>query len=136
MTDRVFETFGQRLRKCRNNKNMTKEQVAEALGVTQDYYGKIENDKLMLSYDILEQLYRMEWDIGYIITGCELGQEESLWLMKDIMDVEFDKNQQSLRFWLYVMESQINKGVLQTIIFLWCAETYVLYSGGFFDGDG
>ncbi len=38
--------------------------------------------------------------------------------MKDIMDVEFDKNQQSLRFWLYVMESQINKGVLQTIIFL------------------
>lgn len=118
MTDRVFETFGQRLRKCRNNKNMTKEQVAEALGVTQDYYGKIENDKLMLSYDILEQLYRMEWDIGYIITGCELGQEQSLWLMKDIMDVEFDKNQQSLRFWLYVMESQINKGVLQTIIFL------------------
>lgn len=73
----------------------------------------------MLSYDILEQLYRMEWDIGYIITGCELGQEESLWLMKDIMDVEFDKNQQSLRFWLYFMESQINKGVLSLDSYLY-----------------
>lgn len=119
MADRVFETIGQRLRKCRNNKNMTQEQVAAALGVTQDYYSKIENDKLMLSHDILEQLYRMEWDIDYIITGCELGQEESLWLMKDIMDVEFDKNQQSLRFWLYFMESQINKGVLSSDSYLY-----------------
>lgn len=114
MKDKICETIGKRLRRCRNSEHMTQEQVAAVLGVTQDYYSKLENDKLVLSYDILDKLYHIGWDVDYIITGHGLEKAETLLQKKPILDMEICENQNSLRFWLYFMESQINKGVLSS----------------------
>ncbi len=112
MIDRVCDTIGKRLQKCRNNKHMTQEQLVTLLGITQDYYSKLENDKLMMSYDILDKLYHIGWDIDYIVTGQET-EEKEISLQKTMASyTEIFENRKSLRFWLYFMETRIHKGVL------------------------
>lgn len=114
MIDRSCETIGNRLKKCRNDKHITQEQAAKVIGITQDYYSKLENDKLVLSYDILNQLYHIDWDIDYIVTGQKVDQNDILAMENIGSDTEIFKSQKSLRFWLYFMENQINKGVLSS----------------------
>lgn len=119
MIDRICETIGKRLQKYRYREHLTQEQLVAMLGVTQDHYSKLENDKLMLSYDLLDKLYHIGWDIDYIITGQELEKEERLLQKTITIDTKIFENQSTIRFWLYFMESQINKGVISSDDYLY-----------------
>lgn len=48
--------FGKRLRKIRRNKDLTQEQLAEAVGVSVDFIGNIERGKSAPSFPTIEKL--------------------------------------------------------------------------------
>jgi transcriptional regulator with XRE-family HTH domain len=48
--------FGKRLRKIRRDKDMTQEQLAEAIGVTMEYISRMEGGRYSPSFQVLEKL--------------------------------------------------------------------------------
>lgn len=71
-TDCLYIEMGNRLRKFRKEMEYTQEQMAEILGISSAYYGKIERGVNSLSIKRLLILHeRLGIDITYLITGKE-----------------------------------------------------------------
>lgn len=64
-----YEDFLQRFVQCRQEHNMTQEEVGLRLGITQSQFSKIELGKIIVSYKCLKILMDIGWDIDYLITG-------------------------------------------------------------------
>lgn len=63
-------TFGARLKKARNNKQLTQHQVAKILGLNFTTISKYENDKSQPDNDILQRLAHLyEVSIDWLLTG-------------------------------------------------------------------
>lgn len=69
-TNKLYFDIGQRLLLRRRELNCTQEQVAELLGMSTAYYGKIERGEKGPSLDKLILIYRrLGIDITYLLTG-------------------------------------------------------------------
>ncbi len=70
--ERLYVEIGERLRKFRREIDYTQEQMAETLGISAAYYGKIERGVYCLSIKRLWTLnQKLEIDITYLITGIK-----------------------------------------------------------------
>ena len=70
--DTLYAEMGMRLRRLRREKDYTQEQMAEILGISTAYYGKIERGVNSLSIKRLHTLnVKLGIDITYLITGKE-----------------------------------------------------------------
>lgn len=67
--------MGTRLRKFRREKDFTQEQMAEILGISTAYYGKIERGINSLS---IKRLYILNDKLGLDITYLVTGKEDNL----------------------------------------------------------
>lgn len=68
----LYIQMGLRLRKFRREKDYTQEKIAEILGISPAYYGKIERGINALSIKRLKILHdKLGLDITYLITGIE-----------------------------------------------------------------
>lgn len=66
----LYEEIGIRMRMEREARGYTQEKMAEALELSENYYGKIERGQRYLSIDTLLLLYtKFDIDIMYILTG-------------------------------------------------------------------
>lgn len=66
----LMKEIGQRLRELRRNKGCTQEQFSEKLGMSLNFYGKIERGEAKLSIEKLVLLYNdYGADINYLLTG-------------------------------------------------------------------
>lgn len=66
----LMKEIGQRLRELRRNKGYTQEQFSEKLGMSLNFYGKIERGEAKLSIEKLVLLYNdYGADINYLLTG-------------------------------------------------------------------
>lgn len=66
----LMKGIGQRLRELRRNKGYTQEQFSEKLGMSLNFYGKIERGEAKLSIEKLVLLYNdYGADINYLLTG-------------------------------------------------------------------
>ena len=66
----LYVEIGLRLRRIRREKDYTQEQMAEMLGISTAYYGKIERGVNSLSIKRLHTLnVKLGIDITYLITG-------------------------------------------------------------------
>lgn len=70
--EHLYVEIGERLRKFRRERDYTQEEMAEILGISTAYYGKIERGIYCLSIKRLWTLYqKLEMDITYLITGTQ-----------------------------------------------------------------
>lgn len=70
--ENLYVEIGERLRKFRRERDYTQEEMAEILGISTAYYGKIERGIYCLSIKRLWILYqKLEMDITYLITGTQ-----------------------------------------------------------------
>lgn len=60
--------FGEKLKKIRNEKNMTQPQLAEAIGIEQSYLSKLENDKSVPSAEMFQK----------VMAALEIGAKDFL----------------------------------------------------------
>ncbi len=66
----LYVAMGERLRRQRNKKGLTQENVAEMLGISLTYYGKIERGINGLSLEkLLLVSERLDMDPTYLLTG-------------------------------------------------------------------
>jgi len=62
--------IGERLRKFRDSKGLTQDQMAEILGISKSFYGQAERGNSSLGeYRLLVLSDELNADIGYILTG-------------------------------------------------------------------
>ncbi|MDO5156001.1 MAG: helix-turn-helix transcriptional regulator [Eubacteriales bacterium] len=112
MASKGNETIGQRLKACRKQMGMTQKEMFSAIGISQDHLCKFENDKLVMSYDILKRLYLQGWDINYIITGSRIEWMNHFGVSSVVEHADKDKEYKYFRFLLYYMECQVGDGAL------------------------
>lgn len=67
-----FRDFDAACRLCAYRKELAKtpEQMADSLGVSQNYYRKLESGEASLSRDSLRRVYEQGGDVEYLITGA------------------------------------------------------------------
>ena len=71
------EKIGVFIAKCRKDKNLTQEQLAEKLGVTDKSISRWENGKTMPDYSILKDLCSiLEIDVNEFLSGEKIEKEE------------------------------------------------------------
>lgn len=63
---------GKRIRDLRKGKGMTQERLAEELGITREFFGRIENGKNGVSVDLFVMLSQLfDTSLDYMILGLE-----------------------------------------------------------------
>ena len=67
----VYRDVLERFVKYREQRNISQNELAQMLCISQSYVSKMEVGKARISFDILTALYQKGWDIDYIITGQE-----------------------------------------------------------------
>lgn len=67
----VYKDVLERFVKYREQRNISQNELAQMLCISQSYVSKMEVGKARISFDILTALYQQGWDIDYIITGQE-----------------------------------------------------------------
>ena len=67
----VYRDVLERFVKYREQRNISQNELAQMLCISQSYVSKMEVGKARISFDILTALYQQGWDIDYIITGQE-----------------------------------------------------------------
>ena len=71
------EKIGKFIAKCRKDKNLTQEELAEKLGITNKSISRWENGKTMPDYTILKDLCNiLEIDINELLAGEKIKKEE------------------------------------------------------------
>lgn len=66
----VDKKIGIRLKEYRKNAGMTQSQVADGIGISSDYYGRIERGALIPTFKVLASIKKnYDWDMDYILTG-------------------------------------------------------------------
>ena len=68
--EELLREMGNRLRQIRLEKNWTQDKMAECLGITKAFYGKIERGESSIALEKLALLNEtMDIDLNYLITG-------------------------------------------------------------------
>lgn len=67
----IYQTIGERLRHCLQDRNMSQKEFAEKIGVMQSTINKYVNDKQMPRADIIQEMCRVlgisaDWLLGMI----------------------------------------------------------------------
>lgn len=82
--------FGQRLRMLRKDHGMTQEQLAAALHIGTDHYGRIELGKRGISIDLLLEIAEvLEISIDFLVTGkpqTAWKVKTLIWQMRELLD--------------------------------------------------
>jgi len=103
------EKIGKFIVKCRKEKNLTQEQLAEKLGVTNKSISRWENGKTMPDYSILKDLCNiLEIDINELLAGEKIKKEEIQTYSIDNLDLILKE--------YYKMKKQKNILKITTII--------------------
>lgn len=70
--EELLRDIGNRLRKVRLEKGWTQDSMAELIGITKAFYGKIERGESSIALEKLALLNKkMDIDLNYLITGVE-----------------------------------------------------------------
>lgn len=67
----AYKDVLERFVKYREQRNISQNELAQMLRISQSYVSKMEVGKARISFEILTALYQKGWDIDYIITGQE-----------------------------------------------------------------
>lgn len=67
----AYKDVLERFVKYREQRNISQNELAQMLRISQSYVSKMEVGKARISFEILTALYQQGWDIDYIITGQE-----------------------------------------------------------------
>ena len=103
------EKIGKFIAKCRKDKNLTQEELAEKLGVTNKSISRWENGKTMPDYSILKDLCNiLEIDVNELLAGEKIKKE-------DIQNYSIDNLDLILKEY-YKMKKQ--KNILKTTIII------------------
>ena len=99
-------TFGEKLRRLRNDKAHTQPELAELMGIEQSYLSKLENDKSMPSNDVLNRILDVfGMEVGDLVNDLDQGARNQLRHLPDVAD-HFNRQKQLLvgnqRRWLLV----------------------------------
>lgn len=78
----VYKDVLERFVKYREQRNISQNELAQMLRISQSYVSKMEVGKARISFEILTALYQQGWDIDYIITG----QENHRTVLNDLYD--------------------------------------------------
>lgn len=78
----LYAEMGIRLRKLRHEKDYTQEQMAEILGISTAYYGKIERGINSLS---IKRLYILNMKLGVDITYLVTGKRSNMLSIDEIL---------------------------------------------------
>lgn len=82
------EKIGLFIAKCRKDKNLTQEELAEKIGVTSKSVSRWENGKTMPDYSILKSLCSLlEVDVNELLAGEKIKREEILTYSNDNIDL-------------------------------------------------
>lgn len=73
----AYKDVLERFVKYREQRNISQNELAQMLRISQSYVSKMEVGKARISFEILTALYQQGWDIDYIITGQENHRTES-----------------------------------------------------------
>ena len=104
------EKIGVFIANCRKEKNLTQEQLAEKLGVSNKSISRWENGKTMPDYSILKDLCTvLDIDINELLAGEKLNKEE--------LEVHTIENLDSILKEYYRMKKQKSTLKILSIIF-------------------
>ena len=78
----AYKDVLERFVKYREQRNISQNELAQMLRISQSYVSKMEVGKARISFEILTALYQQGWDIDYIITG----QENHRTVLNDLYD--------------------------------------------------
>lgn len=108
--------LGDRLRKLRNNRNWTQEDMAKKLEMSRGTYAHYEINKRQPDYEILKKIANIfEVSIDYLLTGeDQQGSSDEMWkelldpkkqiFFKDLMDAPEEKIEEMIKFWEFIKE--------------------------------
>ncbi len=108
--------LGDRLRKLRNNRNWTQEDMAKKLEMSRGTYAHYEINKRQPDYEILKKIANIfEVSIDYLLTGeDQQGSSDEMWkelldpkkqiFFKDLMEAPEEKIEELIRFWEFIKE--------------------------------
>ncbi len=108
--------LGDRLKKLRNSKGWTQEDVAKKLDMSRGTYAHYEINKRQPDYDTLKTLSTLyEVSIDFLLTGeDQQGSSDEMWkeildpqkqvFFKDLMDAPEEKIAELIRFWEFIKE--------------------------------
>ncbi|MEH7238867.1 helix-turn-helix domain-containing protein [Bacillus sp. JJ1562] len=108
----MFEMVGQRVRKYRMERNLTQQELAKRVNITENYVGEIERAKTKASLEVLERICQaLEISLEQLFTNYEI--------------VNLVKRQQILLSFVDMLEDQpievqkellkINKALIESI---------------------
>jgi transcriptional regulator with XRE-family HTH domain len=111
-----MQSFGKKLRECREEKNFSQSQLAKLLNTNHSIIGKYERDEVKPTIDVVKKLAdALDTNVGYL-----LGETESINLLKDsamlkrLNDItSFSKEQQD--HILFTLDAMITKIKLDSI---------------------
>lgn len=113
--------FSERLKKLRENKQLSQEYVAKKLGITRQGYAKYEKGTAQPDFDSLKKLSLLfEVSIDYLITGNEYATSpDEMWkefldpktqiFFKDLEKAPEEKIEELIRFWEFIQERDKKK---------------------------
>ena len=120
--------FGEKLRRLRNDKDLTQPEAAEAMGIEQSYLSKLENDKSLPSNDVLTRILDVfGLEIGDLVNDLSQGARNQLRQLPDVAD-HFNRQKQLLignrQRWLVVSTLLLSLG----IAFVYAGNVHLFFS--------
>jgi len=106
-----YEEFLQRFVQCRQQKNMTQEDVSNKVGITQSQYSKMELGKIVVSYKCLKILMDSGWDVDYLITG-----RKSLLSASELSALMWEIEEKDKKGLLNVLAWFLERGVEKSVV--------------------
>lgn len=101
-----YQEVLQRFIKYRELCNMSQEQLADMIGISQSYVSKMEVGKARIPFDALVVLHDNHWDIDHIITG-EIYQRT---MLDDLFDTcDDDKKADFLQYIVWTIAQGVKK---------------------------
>ncbi|MDO6448990.1 helix-turn-helix transcriptional regulator [Oceanobacillus profundus] len=113
--------FSKRLKKLRENKKMSQQEVADYLSITRQGYAKYEKATAQPDFDSLKKLSLLfKVSIDYLITGNEYSDSpDEMWkeflnpktqvFFKDLQDAPEEKVEELIRFWEFIQDRDKKK---------------------------
>jgi transcriptional regulator with XRE-family HTH domain len=118
MSDKVqFNSFGKRIRECREMKKMSQETLAGSLGTSYSVIGKYERDEMKPSIDVVIKIAKaLDTSVGYLVDEVQANSILSDPIMLERLNDISSFNLQEQRDVLFSLDALIQYVKLKKII--------------------
>lgn len=105
-------TFGYKLRKLREDKGLTQEQLAERIGITANVAGQFERGKIFPNYETIANIINvLDIDANLLFSRDAVEYpDEAKWIAKIMVDLSIEQRQTFGRFLEDMAKILLNSG--------------------------